>query len=170
MADTDKTVTATKTSLRIVESLKRLDGTGVTDVAKELELPKSTVHNHLATLAEGGYVTRRDGEHRIGLRFLELGKHTRNAMKLYELAQPEIVSLADETGELSNAAVEEHGEGSTLPLPRGQRCHERYIRWQTRHAPLYRPGKGDPLSRAQRAGRRDSLHPRIATGDGQYDY
>lgn len=111
MADTDKTVTATKTSLRIVESLKRLDGTGVTDVAKELELPKSTVHNHLATLAEGGYVTRRDGEHRIGLRFLELGKHTRNAMKLYELAQPEIVSLADETGELSNAAVEEHGEG-----------------------------------------------------------
>jgi IclR family acetate operon transcriptional repressor len=36
--------------LRIVETLKELDGAGVIEVAEHLNIPKSSVHNYLSTL------------------------------------------------------------------------------------------------------------------------
>lgn len=105
------TVTATETSLSVLEALKRLDGAGVTAVARDLDLPKSTVHNHLSTLARRGYVVNEDGEYRVGLRFLEFGEHSRNRMTIYDVSRPEVAALAEETGELANLAVEELGEG-----------------------------------------------------------
>jgi DNA-binding IclR family transcriptional regulator len=111
MTPSADTIEATATSFRIIEALKRLDGAGVTDVADELGIAKSTVHNHLQTLEAEEYITREGDTYRVGLRFLELGEYTRNRMDIYEKARPEVRSLAEETGEMANAAVEEHGEG-----------------------------------------------------------
>lgn len=113
------TVTATRTSFRVLETLKQLGGAGVTDVANELEMAKSTVHNHLRTLEDEGYVIYEGDTYRISLRFLELGEYTRNRMDIYKKALPEVRSLAQETGELANAAVEEHGEGVYITRSEG---------------------------------------------------
>ncbi|WP_049983415.1 IclR family transcriptional regulator [Halorubrum sp. BV1] len=119
MPTDENTITATRTSLRIVEALKRLDGAGVTAVAKDLDMTKSTVHNHLKTLEDEGYVTNEGTTYRVGLRFLELGEYKRNRMDIYEKARPEVKALAEKTGETANAAVEEHGEGVYITRAEG---------------------------------------------------
>jgi DNA-binding IclR family transcriptional regulator len=43
-------VKSDKTTHRIVETLRELDGAGVTELSNELNLPKSSVHNYLSTL------------------------------------------------------------------------------------------------------------------------
>jgi len=119
MAPGENTITATRTSLRIVEALKRLDGAGTTAVANDLGIAKSTVHNHLQTLEDEGYITNEGSAYHVGLRFLELGEYKRNRMDIYEKARPEVASLAEKTGEMANAAVEEHGEGVYITRAEG---------------------------------------------------
>mgnify|MGYP000532963906 CR=1 FL=1 len=119
MGPKENTITATRTSLRIVEALKRLDGAGLTAVASDLDIAKSTVHNHLQTLEDEGYITSDGGVYRVGLRFLELGEYKRNRMDIYEKVRPEVASLAEKTGEMANAAVEEHGEGVYITRAEG---------------------------------------------------
>jgi DNA-binding IclR family transcriptional regulator len=119
MVTKKNTIDATRTSLRIIEALKRLDGAGVTAVANDLGIPKSTAHNHLRTLEDEGYVTSNGSTYRIGLQFLELGEYKRNRMDIYEKARPEVAALAEKTGEMANAAVEEHGEGIYITRAEG---------------------------------------------------
>lgn len=122
MVTRENTITATRTSLQIVEALKRLDGAGATAVADDLNIAKSTVHNHLRTLEDEGFITNEGDTYRVGLRFLELGEYKRNRMDIYEKAQPEVASLAEETGEMANAAVEEHGEGVYITRAKGSQA------------------------------------------------
>ncbi|MFC6862839.1 IclR family transcriptional regulator [Halomicroarcula sp. GCM10025817] len=122
MSSQANTVNATRTSFRIIEVLKRLDGAGVTAVASELDIPKSTVHNHLQTLLEERYVLKEGDTYSVGLRFLELGEFTRNRMDIYETVRPETETLAEKTGEMVNAAVEEHGQGVYITRHEGQQA------------------------------------------------
>ncbi|GAA0312983.1 IclR family transcriptional regulator [Halarchaeum salinum] len=122
MTTTRSTVQATRTSLEIVEALVRLGGAGVTELASELDLPKSTVHNHLNTLHSAEYVVKEDGIYDVGLRFLKLGESSRNRPELYDVARPEIDLLAEQTGELVNLSVEEYGRGVYLYLAQGERA------------------------------------------------
>lgn len=103
-------VRTTSRTLEIIEALKRLNEAGVTKLADELRMTKSTVHNHLSTLEEHEYVNNTGGTYSLGLRFLELGGYTRNGMKLFEMGKPEVDALAERTGEVVNLAVEEHGK------------------------------------------------------------
>lgn len=107
-------------ALRIVQALQEMDGGTVTSVANHLDLPKSTVHNHLQTLLANEYVTRHGDEYVVSLRFLELGGYTRNRMDIFQVAKPEIKDLAEETGELANLLVEEHGRGVYLYREQGE--------------------------------------------------
>jgi DNA-binding IclR family transcriptional regulator len=107
-------------ALRIVQALQEMDGGTVTEVANRVDLPKSTVHNHLQTLLANEYVTRHDDEYVVSLRFLELGGYTRDRMNVFQVAKPEIKGLAEETGELANLLVEEHGLGIYLYREQGE--------------------------------------------------
>lgn len=115
-------VKSTKTTFDIVEALQALDGGGVTEVADHMDLPKSTVHNYLKTLEETEYVVKQGTDYHVGIRFLELGAYARNRMQLYEIAKKEVDRLAEETGELGNLLIEEHGRGSYLHRARGDRA------------------------------------------------
>ena len=99
--------------------LHELDGANLTEVASALDLPNSTVHNHLATLIEGGYVVREDDVYQLSLRFLELGEYTRNRLKLYDAGRSEIDNLAETTGEVASILVEEVGLGVYICSVRG---------------------------------------------------
>ncbi len=104
-------VKSTLTTLRIIEALKELDGARVTDLARHLDLPKSSVHNYLSTLKQEAYVVEQDNRYYVGLKFLDIGTEARDRLSIHEIAKPEVRSLAEQTGELSNLLVEEHGKG-----------------------------------------------------------
>ncbi|RDI70179.1 IclR family transcriptional regulator [Halopelagius longus] len=99
------------TTLRIVEALKDREGARVTDLAQDLDLPKSSVHNYLSTLEQEEYVVKCDNRYYVGLKFLDIGTEARNRLSIHDIAKPEMQSLAEQTGELSNLLVEEHGKG-----------------------------------------------------------
>lgn len=115
-------VKSTEMTFKIVETLKDVDGAGVTELSNHLDLPKSTVHNYLSTLVQEEYVVKEGDTYKVGLRFLELGAYARNRMNIYEIAKPEVTGIANETGELGNLLVEEHGRGSYLYRARGEQA------------------------------------------------
>lgn len=123
MTDTSTpAVKSVETTFRIIEALHERGGAGVTELATTLSYPKSTVHNHLQTLERNEYVVNDDGTYRVGSRFLELGAHARDRRAIYEVAQPEVDRIAEETGELSGVVVEEHGRGVFLHRAKGDRA------------------------------------------------
>jgi len=113
-------VKTTERSLDIVETLREMDGARLTELADRLDLPNSTVHNHLSTLMERDYVLKDGNVYRVSLRFLDLGEYARNRRKIYELAKPEIEELAADTGEVANLLVEETGLGVYLWSSEGE--------------------------------------------------
>jgi DNA-binding IclR family transcriptional regulator len=115
-------VRATKTVFEIVQTLQELDGAGITELATELDKSKGSVHNHLSTLYELGYVTKEGSTYSVGIRFLEHGIYARQRQPLYEGGKPEVDALAEETGEMVNLLVEEHGKGIYLHRATGEKA------------------------------------------------
>jgi len=115
----DPPIKATRTSFRILEALRSHGPTGVSELAAEVGLPVSTVHDHLVTLTQASYVVNENEEYRIGARFLTLGGHTRDQMTVFNVAKPEVKKLARDTGEHANLMIEEHGMGIFLYIATG---------------------------------------------------
>lgn len=112
MDDSRYAIEATQTSFELLEHLVDVgEPRGVTDIAADLELSKSVVHNHLTTLEGLGYVEKRDRRWRPSLRQLGLGERTRAAMGVYQVGRAEVETLADATGETVVLLVEEAGHG-----------------------------------------------------------
>lgn len=107
----ERPVKAVDTSFRIIETVKEQNGARLTEIAEALDLPKSTVSDHLVTLRHNDYLVRSGNEYRVGLRFLELGDHARNFRSIYDIGKRKVDGLADETGELVHLSVEENGRG-----------------------------------------------------------
>ena len=105
--------------MRILEALNESNGAGVSDLASELGMAKSTVHDHLTTLERDGYLINEDERYRLSTRFLEFGGHTRSQMRVFQIARPEIERLAKETGEHANLMIEENGKGVFLYVAKG---------------------------------------------------
>lgn len=120
--DGKHTVQTSKKTLTLVEKLMKQGSCGVTELAAELDMGKSAVHNHLTTLRESGYVLKQDDEYQLGLKFLDIGGHVRKSMEFYQIAEPEVKSLAADTGELANLMVEEQGKGVYLMRSKGEKA------------------------------------------------
>jgi len=109
-------------SLKILESLQTRGGATVSELTEELEIPQSTIYNHLRTLEDQGYLVKNNSSYSLGLRFLELGEFSRNQYKLYRVGKDEIAKLGQKTGELVNMTVEENGEAVCLSSEQGERA------------------------------------------------
>lgn len=107
-------------SIALIEELKDLQSAGVTELAEQLDIGPSAVHNHLNTLREHGYVIQEGERYRLGLKFLDLGGSVRKRMVLYNQGKAELNELAKETGELVNLMTEELGEGVYLHRAKGE--------------------------------------------------
>lgn len=118
--DHDQPVKSLVTAIRVLEAVEALDDPGVTDIADEVGVAKSTVFDHLKTLEANCFVVKTDeNSYRIGLRFLDFGGRVRSQLELYRIAKDEVSKLADETGELVNLVVEEHGLGVYVDYVKG---------------------------------------------------
>lgn len=115
----DRGIKSTDTLFSILECLQERDGAGVSELATELDLSKSTVHSHLQSLLNHRCVVKDGTTYYIGLRFLNFGGYARKKMDLLEIVKPEIDGLVEETGETSQMIVEEHGRGIYIYQNRG---------------------------------------------------
>lgn len=113
-------IQAVEHTVAILEKTAELEGAGVTELADHLDITKGTVHNHLSTLEENELVVKDDDEFRLGLRFFEFGEQIKDQYRIYDVARPEVDKLAEETGELGNILVAEHGRGIYLYRAKGE--------------------------------------------------
>lgn len=113
-------VKALATGFRIIRTIRDMDGAGVSELADELSMPKSTVHDYLRTLTDIEYLVKVRDEYHVGVRFFGLGEYARRRIQVYHVARPEIDKLAEETGEHANLLIEEHGKGIFLYRSKGK--------------------------------------------------
>ncbi|MCU4802693.1 IclR family transcriptional regulator [Halobacteria archaeon HArc-gm2] len=115
----DVPIKAAQTSFRIINTLRELEGAGVSTLAERLDKPTSTIYDHLRTLEKEAYVVKKEGKYYVGTRFLGIGEQARSRHRVYSIARQELDKLAEQTGEHTNLMIEEHGKGIFLYKTRG---------------------------------------------------
>jgi DNA-binding IclR family transcriptional regulator len=113
-SDAGRRVQAVQISCDILAALRETDGAGVSQLADHLGRSKATIHSHLATLADNEFVVNNDGTYDISLKFVDIGEYAKNQIDIYEVAKAEVDRLAEETGEVAQFMVQEHGRGVYL--------------------------------------------------------
>jgi IclR family transcriptional regulator, pca regulon regulatory protein len=80
---------------------------GVSELARAVDLSRSTAHRYVATLAELGYLQQDSAtrKYRLGSRVLDLGFAAINSMELRQIAAPHLQELSDATGHTVNMAI-----------------------------------------------------------------
>lgn len=113
--DTDRgKVKTVETAFDLLETLRRKEGARVSQLADEFEMAKSTIHRHLNTLADRGYVVKEGNTYFVSLGFLHLGEYARMRKPAYRMAKPKVRELAEKTGEQAQFVVEEQGKAFYL--------------------------------------------------------
>jgi DNA-binding IclR family transcriptional regulator len=115
-------IKTTETVFEIVEALIERDGAQFTTLVDDLDMARSTVHDHLRTLESLGWVIKRDEEYTVSTRFLEVGEQMRRQRRIYKAAHEEIKNLATETGEHATLMIEENGLGVFLYVEKGEQA------------------------------------------------
>jgi DNA-binding IclR family transcriptional regulator len=119
-ADVD-TVSSVETLFDIIEYISEAEGQTLSQISENLDYAKSTLHRHLTTLEQRGYVVKNGGYY-VSLRFLELGQQARTRHHAYPLAREKVDELAAETDERAQFIVEEHGEAVYVHRAFGERA------------------------------------------------
>jgi DNA-binding IclR family transcriptional regulator len=89
-------------ALRVLSALEEApDGKGVSEIARELDLPKSAVHRLLVTFQAHGFVQQeaRSRLYRLGPTLARLGLRAAERYVPREVARPYLEALAQEMGE-----------------------------------------------------------------------
>ena len=106
---TDKyNVPALERGLRVLQEFGRGGGTlGAPELARRLNLPRSTIFRLLATLETTGFLERVESgnDYRLGMAVLRLGYEYLSSLELSELGHPVLTRLCDHIGHPCNLAV-----------------------------------------------------------------
>lgn len=115
-----RTVEAVQKSCNLLEELQRTNGAGITELAEQLDMSKAGVHSYLATLKQKEFVVKDGSTYKLSLKFLDFGESAKQNLELYDVVQEEVASLAQNTGEVAQFMVEEHGWGIYICKKRGE--------------------------------------------------
>jgi len=101
MEDRKLTVRAVERALDILMCFTKKDDLGLTEIAAEIDLHKSTVHRLLNTLEEKGFVVRNASteKYKLGLKIWELSAHLSHNDDPAVLLLPQMEQLRDRLGE-----------------------------------------------------------------------
>lgn len=117
------TIGSLETAFTVIETVVERKGAGVTELSKELDLPPSTIHDHLVTLTDLGYLVKTsESTYEASTQFLSIASAARNKFGIFEFAKPEIRSLADKTGEHVSLVVAERNIGVLLYTVKGEKA------------------------------------------------
>ncbi|RQG95446.1 IclR family transcriptional regulator [Natrarchaeobius chitinivorans] len=106
-ANSQHQIKALQKAFKIVESIDRLGSATLAEISRDVELPKTTVYRHLATLKESGYIAQTQDEYQLSYRFLEYGIRRRSRDPVYAVAKESMNTLAEDTGERVWCVVKE---------------------------------------------------------------
>ena len=103
-------------ALSIMEILARDGWSSVTDIARELEVHKSTVFRLVATLQSRGIVEQHavTQKYRLGFAMVRLASGIRGEPDLVDVARPTLERLSEELDETVDLAVIEEGEVTNI--------------------------------------------------------
>jgi len=105
----------------IIELLFETGGMTTSEIADELDLANSTVHEYLKTCEQREYVRKKpDGTYILSLKFLDIGEVVRQLNPVYKTAKKPLSRIANKTGEVAWLYTEEHGYAVPLDAKRGQ--------------------------------------------------
>jgi len=119
-SNTTSGVSTTETSFDIVDVLMEEGSATVEELEAELGLTNSTVHRHLTTLRERGYVVRDGHAHRLSFKFLTVGGHLRRTVTAYPMIKTKVDTLAAETDERAQFIIRENDERVYLYTETGE--------------------------------------------------
>ena len=111
MAETGKNHEAIKKAVLLLSELTRKSGpSGVTELARALDMPKATVHRILGILCEDNVVVKTaDGRYKVGPTVLLWSGGYRYSTAVIELAAPWLRRLRDATNETVHLCVYNNG-------------------------------------------------------------
>lgn len=97
---TDLTVHSVLTAFDIIDCFMDNEELGVSEIARRMEIPKSTVYRLLLTLQSRGVVTRNQATNKycLGLRVFEFGQMAVTRNKLRQIAMPVLEDVRRRTG------------------------------------------------------------------------
>lgn len=110
MTDDGEHIKSVIRAFEIIDTLQETDIRGATDLAAELDVPKSTAHVYLKTLKDAGYVVEHGETYRPSLRFLETGGEVRQDINIFHAARSELDALAQDVNEVVNLGYAEDGK------------------------------------------------------------
>ncbi|MDZ5472028.1 IclR family transcriptional regulator [Bacillus sp. 31A1R] len=87
-------------------------GLGVTEIAKQIDINKSSVYRILSTLVQYGYIEQdqETGKYKLGYKFLEVSSRLLESIDLRTEAKPLLQELGKYTNEVIHLVVYDQGE------------------------------------------------------------
>lgn len=107
MKTIDKTV-------QILDALVKTNGARIAELSRQLDMPESTVHSHLKSLSQHGFVQNKGGIYVLGLKFLYYGGDVLHNSPEYEQIREKVIFLAEKTKERAQFITEQDGRGIYL--------------------------------------------------------
>jgi DNA-binding IclR family transcriptional regulator len=150
-------------ALTILELLARHGEAGVTDIAGELGVHKSTAFRLVATLEGHRLVEQTEdrGKYRLGVGLLRLAGATTARLDLVQEARPVCRQLAADTGETVNIAVLSESSALYLDQVAGSSALQPH-NWVGQHIPLHATSNGKVLLSGLDRQRLDAILTRLS--------
>lgn len=142
----DLPVATVATTVAVLQTLVDHGEASVATLAADLDLPKSTVHDHLRTLELLDLVVNDGGTYRPGTRFLSVGDAARRALPVYGPGRRAVDDLVSEVGDHAALVVPEHGETVVV-----------YVRYRNSRPDPAAVESGDPATDPPELGARAPL-------------
>jgi len=115
-------INAVQRAFAIAEFTMEQGPVTASNVAAHFNIPVSTAHDHLKTLAAQYYLINDDGEYCISTKWLNIAIRDRNDRTIYKAAKEPLDELAEESGEHVTLMVEEGGLGVLLYVVLGEQA------------------------------------------------
>jgi DNA-binding IclR family transcriptional regulator len=149
-------------ALTILGILARVGEAGVTEIAAELQVHKSTAFRLVATLESHGMVEQNEdrGKYRLGVGVLRLAGATTARLDVVQEARPICRKLAADSGETVNIAVLSDRSALYLDQVAGQSALQSH-NWVGQHIPLHATSNGKVLLSGLSSDEVDKRLPRL---------
>ncbi len=109
-SDSPRYIQSVLTTTELLSCIRDSNGATVSQLADRTDLSPGTVHTHLSTLQEAGFIVQDEREYGLGPQFLALGETVRNHSELYQASKQQVNTLAEENGECAHLILEHGGK------------------------------------------------------------
>jgi DNA-binding IclR family transcriptional regulator len=102
-------VGALETALDVLEQIRDSKGATLGELDEELPFAKSTIHRHVSTLMERGYVVKTGHEFDVSLQLFELASYKRERNPMFYMGRSVADDLAQRVDERVSMVIQEQG-------------------------------------------------------------